>query len=79
MALISCSECGKQVSDKAKACPNCGAPISQSSAEPATNEPTVVYNPKQDTFLTRNRGCAETLFWAVLILIPIGLVMKSCE
>jgi len=27
MALISCSECGKQVSDKAAACPNCGAPV----------------------------------------------------
>jgi len=27
MALISCEECGKEVSDKAAACPNCGAPI----------------------------------------------------
>ena len=27
MALISCPECGKQVSDKAFACPNCGYPI----------------------------------------------------
>lgn len=27
MALISCSECGKEVSDKAAACPGCGAPI----------------------------------------------------
>ena len=28
MALIKCSECGKEVSDKATACPNCGAPPS---------------------------------------------------
>lgn len=27
MALISCIECGKEFSDKAKACPNCGCPI----------------------------------------------------
>ena len=27
MALIECSECGKQVSDKASSCPHCGAPI----------------------------------------------------
>lgn len=27
MALISCYECGKQISDQAKACPNCGAPV----------------------------------------------------
>ena len=27
MALISCSECGKQISSLAKSCPNCGCPI----------------------------------------------------
>lgn len=26
MALIKCTECGKEISDKAAACPNCGAP-----------------------------------------------------
>lgn len=31
MALINCSECGKQVSDKAVSCPNCGNPINQQS------------------------------------------------
>lgn len=27
MALIKCSECNKEISDKASACPNCGCPI----------------------------------------------------
>jgi hypothetical protein len=27
MALIKCAECGKEVSEKAAACPGCGAPI----------------------------------------------------
>lgn len=27
MALMNCSECDRQVSDKAASCPNCGAPI----------------------------------------------------
>ena len=26
MALIKCSECGKEISDKATTCPNCGSP-----------------------------------------------------
>ncbi len=30
MALISCSECGNEVSDKAAACPKCGCPVSVS-------------------------------------------------
>ena len=29
MTLISCPECGKQVSDRADSCPNCGYPISK--------------------------------------------------
>jgi hypothetical protein len=27
MALIKCTECGKDISNKAKTCPNCGAPL----------------------------------------------------
>lgn len=30
MALKQCKECGKEVSDKAKKCPNCGAPVPKS-------------------------------------------------
>lgn len=29
MALINCPECNKEISDKAKACPNCGYPVSE--------------------------------------------------
>ena len=29
MALIKCSECGKEFSDKAASCPNCGCPVSE--------------------------------------------------
>ena len=32
MALINCSECGKEISDKATSCPHCGAPTSNVSA-----------------------------------------------
>ena len=27
MSLIKCPECKKEISDKAKSCPNCGCPI----------------------------------------------------
>jgi len=33
MALIKCPECGKEISDKAGSCPNCGCPIKQSTSE----------------------------------------------
>ena len=31
MALVTCPECGREVSDKAASCPGCGAPVDTSS------------------------------------------------
>src|SRR5574344_1019676 len=33
MAFIICEECGKEFSDKAAACPNCGCPTKQQKTE----------------------------------------------
>lgn len=33
MALVKCKECGKEISDKATACPNCGCPLSEFTLE----------------------------------------------
>jgi hypothetical protein len=35
MALVPCAECGRQISDKAAACPHCGNPLSPAPAAPA--------------------------------------------
>ena len=39
MAIISCPECGKQVSDRAVSCPECGCPISAAPAAPVQTNP----------------------------------------
>lgn len=31
MALINCSECGKEISNKASSCPGCGNPVNNST------------------------------------------------
>ena len=33
MSLINCNECGKEISDKAKVCVNCGCPIEKIKIE----------------------------------------------
>ena len=38
MALIKCTECGKEFSDKASACPNCGCPTSEMNINPKEDE-----------------------------------------
>lgn len=38
MSLIKCSECGREISDKATACPHCGAPVEIESDEPVKED-----------------------------------------
>lgn len=33
MALIKCPECGKEISDKASVCPNCGCPLKEKEVD----------------------------------------------
>jgi len=46
MALINCSECGREVSDAAASCPGCGHPLAAPQAQapqaPAKEKPTSV-------------------------------------
>ncbi len=37
MALISCPECGREISDRATACPHCGCPVSAMPARTAAS------------------------------------------
>ena len=37
MAIIKCPECGKEVSDRAAACPGCGYPINQGAQAVSTS------------------------------------------
>lgn len=37
MALIKCTECGKEVSENATSCPNCGNPINQGVRQTKTS------------------------------------------
>lgn len=42
MALIKCSECGKEISDKAKVCPNCGAKTNFAYKKSKDNKLTIL-------------------------------------
>lgn len=48
MALMKCSECDREISDKAAACPGCGAPVSVALKQPVPA--AVQYNRDTDTF-----------------------------
>lgn len=49
MALIKCPECGKEISDKAKACIHCGYPLDELRTEQVLKEDTGVSNQSKFT------------------------------
>lgn len=71
MALITCPECQKDISDQAKKCPNCGYPITPIIAiqEEKTSFPQIEI--KKDVDWSTLNG------WAIAgqIIIVIGLIM----
>ena len=68
MALIKCSECGHMISDRAKACPKCGAPINASNQE--TDAFNQGLNDKCETREQRNKLALV----AIIALVLLGLL-----
>lgn len=67
MALIQCPECKHQVSDQAKACPNCGFGLQTNQiVDPLT--PSSSSSPKK-------WGCLQIL----LVIVVLGFVIQLCE
>lgn len=71
MALIKCPECGKEISNKAASCPNCGCPIVESGEAQETTE--YYHGSSGGKSVSGNGGCGK----AVLILLAIigGLIL----
>lgn len=68
MALIKCEECGKEISDKAASCPNCGAPVVP------TNNVTI---PKQ--FRAKSVKEKKKVNWLKILLIVIAVyIVLGC-
>jgi hypothetical protein len=73
MALISCPECGRQVSDKAPTCPTCGAPIALQSTTPSPIYVSAPPAPRKTNVSCLQGGCV-----ILLVLFLIGLVAGEC-
>lgn len=67
MSLIKCKECGKEISDKASHCPNCGCPNFEQNKT------------KQDNKPNKGNGKSGRLIISILMLIFSTIVLfQSC-
>jgi len=71
MALILCSECKKEVSDKAFSCPHCGAPISPGTLTSDENVTTIQ--------LTKKKWKKHKLIAFIILIVGFIMVMKALE
>lgn len=79
MAMTECTECGKDVSNKAAACPNCGNPINNCSNNTSTRK-----NKKIETLLDVHpamfRGSPKkTLFLTALVIFSLMQLFGKFE
>jgi len=63
MALIPCKECGKEISDKAVTCPNCGIPIPKEIGKNKENDLTPYKGLKFKSYPTYCRKCRTPIKW----------------
>ncbi len=66
MAIIKCPECGKEISDKAKECINCGCPIGQKEIKVAE---------KVDVEAKKNESKKKKITIFVSVILAIGLIV----
>ena len=64
MAIIKCSECGQDISEKATHCIHCGYPI-----KPRSNQPVQVVHQEGCFLKTLNAGCLFVIVIVVLIVL----------
>lgn len=62
MALIKCSECNKQISDKASACPHCGCPVSLNETKKIDIKTEEKEQVKSNNKLKRNYGYFKGIY-----------------
>jgi len=77
MALISCPECGKEISDVARACPHCGYAIRESLTNQAKRTPLIEKAPAYGYGISLCVGGMVMALGSLLfciVLLPFGIV-----
>ena len=79
MALIKCQECGREISDKASACPGCGSPIQVAPLPVATQVPlekaTVAPAPSGVTIRALPKKKSAGAIWLIAVAAVLAIIV----
>lgn len=78
MALITCPECGQQISDKANVCPHCGKPVDNQMAQPQQPQPQPIPQYQQSPYYQRpveNKGGGGKGVLYAIIAVLVALLI----
>lgn len=76
MALIKCPECGKEISDKASNCPNCGCPIETDSTIKESNSIVKESSINKQSF---NIKKFVPIIIGVIVVAIIGIIFYNAK
>lgn len=77
MSLIKCQECGKEISERATACPNCGCPISNTERD---EKEQIINNQSNDIYVSKKKNkVGFRIGIVILALFVFGLVVGVNE
>lgn len=77
--LIKCIECGKEISDKAKNCPNCGCPIEDTKINQIKKDKAEKTVKKNNSTIKKEKslnGCAYGILGVILMIFVF--ILSSC-
>lgn len=72
MALISCPDCNKEVSDSAPACPGCGAPIASKVEAPQRGD-FIPYTDQEVAVMLSKKPKTSHLLHLLLSILTAGI------
>ena len=77
MALIKCKECGKEISDKATTCPNCGCPVEldEKVVQPL-QQPNLNTQAQQPVKRKKGHGCLITIIVFIAIMVVFSIAVS---
>jgi hypothetical protein len=79
VALIHCTDCSREVSDRAPSCPGCGAPVATATLAPILSQPIGVPTPSTSPvigFVALTLGLAGVImpYFASVFIVPAAFI-----